>query len=418
MAGLPQLKASIDFTNGPAFVSTAFTLGDAIKGKLGTGQLADADDSADISSTILRVGIRRGRNRILDKFEAGSATVVLEDTTGAYNPSNPASPYYGKLVPLRKIRIWGEYEGVQYPLFAGYIQSYDTNFKVGVSETSSVTLKCVDGFRFFNNVSVTTLAGASAGQLSGSRITNFLDLVDWPQSQRAISTGDSELQNDPGTANRDVLGAIQLVEKSEFGAFYLDSLGTVNYLSRSDVSKKADSTPVVYADDGTGIFYQGIDFAYDDTLIVNDVTVQGLGLAAQNVFDQTSIDTYFLHSGVRDGLLVQTNTEANNQAVMLLAARKDAVLRIDSMTLNLYDEAAETRIIAALNSEIFDLINITKSVPGGSTVTRELFVQGIAHDITPRSWNTILLTSEPIIQAFILDSTTSQGRLDSGILSY
>jgi hypothetical protein len=418
MAGLPQLKASIDFTNGPAFVSTAFTLGDTIKGKLGTGQLADADDSADISNTILRVGIRRGRNRILDKFEAGSATVVLEDTTGAYNPSNPASPYYGKLVPLRKIRIWGEYEGVQYPLFAGYIQSYDTNFKVGVSETSSVTLKCVDGFRFFNGVSVTTLAGASAGQLSGSRITNFLDLVDWPTSQRAIDVGDSTLQNDPGTANRDVLGAIQLVEKSEFGAFYLDASGTVNYLSRTTVSEKADAIPVVYADDGTGIYYQGIDFAYDDTLIVNNVSVQRVGGAIQNVFDQTSIDTYFLHSGVRDGLLIQTDTEANNQAVMLLASRKDAVLRIDSMTLNLFDESAETRIIAALDSEIFDLINITKAVPGGSTVTRELFVQGITHDVTPRSWNCSLLTSEPIIQAFILDSTTDQGKLGSGVLSY
>ena len=418
MAGLPQLKASIDFTNGPAFVSTAFTIGSATKGLLGTGQLADADDNVDISDTILRVGIRRGRNRILDKFEAGSATVVLEDTTGAYNPSNLTSPYYGKLVPLRKIRIWGEYEGVQYPLFAGYIQSYDTNFQIGVSETSTVTLKCVDGFRFFNGVSVTTLAGASAGQLSGSRITNFLDYIDWPASQRAISAGDSTLQNDPATANRDVLGAIQLVEKSEFGAFYLDATGTVNYLSRTDVSKKADSTPVVYADDGSGIYYQGIDFAYDDTLIVNDVTVQRLGGTAMNVFDQTSIDTYFVHSGVRDGLLVQTDTEANNQAVMLLAARKDAVLRIDSLTLNLFDESATTRIVAALNSEIFNLINITKAVPGGSTVTRELFVQGINHDVTPRSWNCSLLTSEPIIQALILDSTTDQGKLGSGILSY
>jgi hypothetical protein len=417
MAGIPQLKASIDFTNGPAFISSAFTLNSATKGLLGTAQLADADDNADISDTILQVSIRRGRNRILDKFEAGSATIVLEDTTGAYNPSNTSGPYYGKLVPLRKIRIWGEYNGVQYPLFAGYIQSYDTNFKVGLSETSSVTLKCVDGFRFFNGVSVTTLAGASAGQLSGSRITNFLDYVDWPASQRTISAGDSTLQNDPATANRDVLGAIQLVEKSEFGAFYLDASGTVNYLSRTDVSKKADSTPVVYADDGSGIYYQGIDFAYDDTLIVNDVTVQSLGGTAQNVFDQTSIDTYFIHSGVRDGLLVQTDTEANSQATMILAARKDAVLRIDSMTLNLFDDSAGTRIVAALDSEIFDLINITKSVPGGSVVTRELFVQGINHDITPRSWNTTLLTSEPIIQAFILDSTT-QGRLDSGILSY
>jgi len=418
MAGLPQLKASIDFTNGPAFISTAFTLDSATKGLLGTGQLADADDNADISDTILRVGIRRGRNRILDKFEAGSATVVLEDTTGAYNPSNTAGPYYGKLVPLRKIRIWGEYEGVQYPLFAGYIQSYDTNFQVGVSETSTVTLKCVDGFRFFNGVSVTTLAGASAGQLSGSRITNFLDLVDWPASQRAIDAGDSALQNDTGEANRDVLGAIQLVEKSEFGAFYLDASGTVNYLSRTTVSEKADATPVVYADDGSGIYYQGIDFAYDDTLIVNDVSVQRLNGTVQNVFDQTSIDTYFLHSGIRDGLLIQTDTEARNQAVMLLASRKDAVLRIDSLTLNLFDDSANTRIIAALNSEIFDLVNVTKSVPGGSTVTRELFVQGITHDVTPRSWSCSLLTSEPIIQAFILDSTTTQGRLDSGVLSY
>jgi hypothetical protein len=418
MAGLPQLKASIDFTNGPAFISTAFTLDNATKGLLGTGQLADGDDNVDISDTILRVGIRRGRNRILDKFEAGTATIILEDTTGAYNPSNTSGPYYGKLVPLRKIRIWGEYEGIKYPLFAGYIQSFDTNFKVGLTETSSVTLKCVDGFRFFNGVSVTTLPGASAGQLSGSRITNFLDLVDWPTSQRAIDAGDSALQNDTGEANRDALSAIQLVEKSEFGAFYLDASGNVNFLSRSTVSKKADLTPVVYADDGTGIYYQGIDFAYDDTLIVNDVSVQRLGGTVQNVFDQTSIDTYFLHSGVRDKLLIQTDTEANDQAVMLLAARKDAVLRIDSMTLNLFDDSADTRIIAALDSEIFDLINITKAVPGGSTVTRELFVQGISHDISPRSWNTILLTSEPIIQAFVLDSTTSQGRLDSGILSY
>jgi hypothetical protein len=115
---------------------------------------------------------------------------------------------------------------------------------------------------------------------------------------------------------------------------------------------------------------------------------------------------------------VQTNLEANNQAVMLLAARKDAILRIDSLTLNIFDEVATNRISAALDSEIYDLINVTKSVPGGSTVTRELFVQGINHDITPRSWVTTLLTSEPIIQAFILDSTTDQGRLDSGILSY
>ena len=88
MAGIPQLGVTIDFTNGPAFISTAFTLDDLTKGKLGTGQLADADDSIDVSPIVLRASIRRGRNRILSKFEAGTATVEILDETGDFNPAN------------------------------------------------------------------------------------------------------------------------------------------------------------------------------------------------------------------------------------------------------------------------------------------------------------------------------------------
>jgi len=88
------------------------------------------------------------------------------------------------------------------------------------------------------------------------------------------------------------------------------------------------------------------------------------------------------------------------------------------MTINLDDPNAVPKIVAGLNLEIFDLVNVTKTVPGGSTITKELFVQGVQHDITNNIFTTKILTSEPLIQAFILDSTTSQGRLDSGILSY
>jgi hypothetical protein len=60
--------------------------------------------------------------------------------------------------------------------------------------------------------------------------------------------------------------------------------------------------------------------------------------------------------------------------------------------------------------DTYTLINITKSMPGGSSITRELFVQGVQHDVRPGIWNMKLLTAEPIIQAFILDST-NQGIL-------
>jgi hypothetical protein len=41
---------------------------------------------------------------------------------------------------------------------------------------------------------------------------------------------------------------------------------------------------------------------------------------------------------------------------------------------------------------------------GGSSIVRELFIQGVQQDITPSTWTIKLLTAEPLIQAFILDS--------------
>ena len=420
MPGTPHLGVSVDFANGPAF-GNPLVLDDTVSGRLGFGILADVPaDTVDVSDIALRVSIRRGRNRILNKFEAGSATIVLEDTTGDWNPLNTASPYYGKLLPLRKIRIWADYDDgtgtQQYYLYSGYIISYDTGFVLGAEEISTVTLSCVDGFRLLNSVGISTVAGTSAGQLSGARVEDLLDVASWPTSQRLIDPGNSQMQADPGT-ERDLLTAIQTVENSEFGGFYLDPEGNATFLSRDTVSKKADATPVVFSDTGTGISYQGIDFAFDDTLILNDVTVTRLNGVAQNVQSTSSIETFFIHSGKREGILVQTDDEALSQASMILGSRENATIRIDSMTLNLMDATEPARIDAGLSLDIFGLVNITKTAPGGSAMTRELFVQGIQHDITPQIWQTKLLTSEPIIQAFILDSNL-QGLLDSGILSY
>jgi hypothetical protein len=414
---MPTLGVSVDFANGPAF-GNPLILGDAST-PLGVGILADtASDIVDVSDITLRASIRRGRNRILNKFEAGSATVVLEDTNGDWVPSNTSSPYYGKLVPLRKIRIYADYNSVRYYLYSGYITSYDTNFQLGLESISSVTLQCVDAFRLFSNVAISTVAGTSAGQTTGARMNNLLDVPNFPTSMREIDTGDSTVQADPGT-ERDLLSALQVIENSEFGGFYIDPEGNAIFLSRDTLAQKADGTATNFADDGTGISYQAIDFAYDDTLIFNDVTVNREGGTAQTVQDTSSIETYFIHSGKREGLLVQTDAESLDQATMILQSRKDAIFRIDSIGLNLADDTETARIVAGLSLDIFDLTNITKATPGSGSVTLELFVQGIQQDITTNTWTTKLFTAEPIIQAFILDSAT-QGTLDgaNSVLSY
>jgi hypothetical protein len=413
VAGVPNFGAIIDFTDGATFISTAFTLDNSAKGQLGTAQLANADDSVDVGSIALQASIRRGRNRILDTFEAGTATVVLQDDNGNFNPSNASGPYYGKILPLRKITIYADYNGTRYTLFNGFIMQYITHFAVGVNDRSSVTLMCVDGFRMLTNLQVSAITGTAAGDATGTRIGRLLDVANWPTSQRALDTGSSTVQVDPGTANRSMLDAIQTVaDKSEFGAFFVDRKGTATFISRNNLSLKAANPATIYSDDGTQISYQGIELTHDDVLIVNDVTVQRLGGTAQQVTDATSITTYYQHSGVRSNILVQTDAEALSQAQMLLACRKDAVLHISSFSLNLFDPSKTTRIVAGLTSEIFDVIQVTKTMPGSTSITKTLFVQGVQHDMTKRSFDTKLLTAEPIISSFILNSSVA-GVLDS-----
>jgi hypothetical protein len=421
MPGTPVLGVSIDFANGPAFGNPLIL--DDPSTPLGVGILADAPaDVVDVSDIALRVSIRRGRNRVLNSFEAGTASVVLEDENGDYNPQNVSGPYYGKLLPLRKIRIWADYDdgsGLdRYYLYSGYITSFDNTFRLGNDEVSTVTFQCVDAFRLLQNVNITTVAGSSAGQTTGARIENLLDIASFPVSQRLIDVGDTLVQADPGT-NRTLLGACQTIEQSELGGFFIDDEGNAVFLSRTTVSEKADETPLLFNDNGTDISYQSIDFAYDDTQIFNDITVTRLGGVAQNVQSTSSIETFFIHSGSRSDLLMQTDAEALDQASMLLNARENALLRIDSIGLNLMDSTASNRIVAGLESDLFTLINVTKTGQASSTFTLELFVQGIQHDITPNTWTTRFLTAEPIIQAFILDSTI-QGLLDGtvGVLSY
>jgi hypothetical protein len=172
-----------------------------------------------------------------------------------------------------------------------------------------------------------------------------------------------------------------------------------------------------FSDQGIDIPYENAVTKYDDSLIVNDVTVTRLGGSPQNVFNQSSIDTYFQRSGIREDILVQTDSEALSQAQALLTTREDTETRIDSIQLNIIDGSDSALCIAGLNVELLDCVEITKGMPGSTSIVRTLLVQGINHDITNRRMTTTLFTGEALIDGFILDSQV-EGVLDEDALSY
>jgi hypothetical protein len=352
---------------------------------------------------------------LTSQFEAGTANVTLYDQTGDWNPTNPASIYYPNLVPLRQIIIYATYASQDYFLFSGFINTYDTGFRQGNDELSTVTLKCVDGFKLLAGSGIATVTGSGV-QTSGARVNAILDEIEWPLSLRNVDTGDSTLQADPGT-DRDALQALFNVEQSEFGGIFLDANGKVDFVSRNALIATPAFPVYEFSDQGTDISYTNAVVAFDDTNLVNDVTITRLGGTPQNVFDQPSIDKFFLHSGQRSDILVQTNAEALNQAQGILATRKDPEIRIDSIQLNLYDDTNPNKPLAGVDIELLDGVTVTKTTPGSTSVVQSSLVNAIHHDITKSSWMTTIYTTEQLLAGFVLNSDIS-GILDTDVLSY
>lgn len=411
----PQVRVFVDFDSDTAFEINPLILGSATEGILGTNTLGSGTLPVEITNLVSKVSIRRGRNRITSQFEAGTANVTLYDQNGDWNPTNPASLYYPNLVPLRQIIIYATYNLNNYFLFSGFITNYDTGFRQGNDELSTVTLRCVDGFKLLAGSGITTVTGSGA-QLSGARVNAILDEIAWPISLRNIDAGDSTLQADPGT-DRDALQALFNVEQSEFGGIFLDGNGKVNFVSRNNLISNPAFPVYEFSDQGVDISYTNAVVALDDTTLINDVTITRAGGTAQNAFDQDSIDKFFLHSGTRSGILVQTDAEALSQAKGILATRKDPEVRIDSIQLNLYDDTNPNKPLAGVDIELLDGVTVTKTTPGSTSVIQSSLVNAIHHDITKSSWMTTLYTSEPLLAGFVLDSDVS-GILGEDVLSY
>jgi hypothetical protein len=100
-----------------------------------------------------------------------------------------------------------------------------------------------------------------------------------------------------------------------------------------------------------------------------------------------------------------------------IASRAQTSIRCDAIELDLNTDNYSTGIVAALDLDYFDPVTITTNQPGTSTLTKTLQVFGVKHAITPNSWKVVFTTLEPIIDGFIIGSTTS-GVLDTNVLSY
>jgi len=306
-----------------------------------------------------------------------------------------------------------------YPLFAGYISSFNYDWTKGVVGQNTVTFNAEDAFRPLNMVEIETVTGTATNDLPGARINQILNTITYPTSGLSISTGSTPLQDDANEV-RTVLPLLQAVAEADLGSFYADATGFVRFDSRDVNARRHQSTPIAFDDVvGNGYAYQAFSVSYDDDLISNEVSIDNGG-DVQQASDQTSITKYFRRSMSKTGLLMENDADALSMAQTILASRKDPTVRVTNIGLDITKrQATDTvkyfrQVPSVLSTEFGRPLALQKNWyqtdPAGigfdvTTFSSSLVVEGISHTIRPDRWIIELSTSEPIVTQFILDDS-------------
>jgi hypothetical protein len=117
----------------------------------------------------------------------------------------------------------------------------------------------------------------------------------------------------------------------------------------------------------------------------------------------------------QENLVAETDTQVAGAAANYVNTRKETTIRIDEMTVDLLDPAVPTDTMIGL--DYFNNLAITNVTQEGSTISKTLQAQGFAWDITPNKMSVTITTLEPIVDGFIIGSST-YGIIGQSTLSY
>jgi hypothetical protein len=404
----PTLQVLVGFQTTTGF-GNPFQLDNATYGKLDTGTLGGLA-FADLTSMVQAVTIDRGRNRQLDQFNAGTASITFWNESRTLDPLNSASPYYPYVLPRCPIIL--KADGI--PIFTGVVTDWELDYDI--ANKDMMFARCTDQFTVLANQALN--AFTPSAELSSARVNTVLDRPEiLYQGPRSVATGSSTLGAYAVAQDTNVLNYLQTVATSEQGYLFMAADGTLTFKGRTSVLNQIAGA--TFKDDGTGIAYQTLENQFGDELLYNYVVTQSPAGAAQTTSDSTSIAAYQAQQLSILDLLNNSTTDVAALGSYLLGKFKDPVLRFTGITTELAALSATNQTIC-LGLEVTDVVTVTKTFTTGtpSTATQTLIVTGVNHVIRPGS-HVIKYTFESADQNqyMTLDDTVF-GVLDNNLLAF
>ena len=405
---VPTYQVLVGFQTTTGF-GQPFQLDDAVYGLLNTGTLGGLA-YADLTSLVLSVNIKRGRNRQLDQFNAGTAQVVFNNNSRILDPLNTASIYYPYVLPRSPIIIYAN--GT--PIYTGFVEDWDLDYQN--ANQGRMFARCVDAFGTLANQQLN--AFTPSAETSGVRVSTVLDRPEIAyQGARSIGTGTSTLGAYAVSQDTNVLNYLQQVNTSEQGYLYTAADGTLTFKGRSSVLNPVSGAS--FTTNGTGIPYMSLVNQYGSELLYNYIVTQSPAGAAQTNSDSTSISLYQAQNYNLLNLLNSTTSEVNGLGAYLLGKYRNPVVRFTGVSCELAAlTAAQWATIFAI--DLTSIVTVQKDYNTGTPLTESqtLITSGIEHRIVPGSHIVSYTFESTDGNQYLTLNDAIFGTLDNNLLSF
>lgn len=383
----------------------------------------DGVSTWNVSSFVLDVNVSLGKNRMLDSFQPGSATIALKNFVREFDPTNTSSAYYGSAVP-RSTYVYVSVTGIG-RIFNGFID--DWNFSYDVSGESTATLVAVEGTCLFARQYL--FSSSFPAELSGARVLRVLQdsgvAFNNPfgpaLAPYLLANGTKVLDADNACKGLNVLEYLASIETAEQGSFYYDSYGSFIFDDSSyNITSSITDADRLFTDDFTsGAYpYTNIDVSYSSDLLYNRVSVTPTGGTARLAVDPASGTAYnYSQLDVAD-VLYADDTKLDYLANYFIAKYSEPQYRFNTVTVNFLalSPALQTSVITRIGINTGCRVKFTPNTIG-SAIEKYVRVIGIQHNVGVGDHAiTFHFESLPILPLVLDDATF--GKLDTASLGF
>ena len=312
----------------------------------------------DFTDYVLSVGISQGAERWGDRINTGTASVVVDNTTGIFTPeSGVDDPWFRAFRPGRRVRIVAIPDpdtGTRVPLFTGRLDAhYGEPADAGYAITSTLQLVDFMGDWGAYDPLETTATGAQRTDL---RVGAALDRYGWPADERDIQTGFHNVQT--STLSETTLEECQIAADAEGGIFYCSKDGLAVFKNRDWLTTDTRSTVIqgyigydeVPAGAQAAHIVETPATSWELARIINHAAYAREGGTAQESSDAGSQNAFGLRSHKRTDFQNTTDGEVLALAVRVVNASKDLRPRADTISI----QGVEDEANADLNRLIWD----------------------------------------------------------------